>query len=67
MRIVSLSELPLTLMHLLADDGERRALGRRAKETILSQMGATSRTLEAIRALLLQEREAHNVSAARKE
>ncbi len=66
-RIVSLSELPLTLMHLLADDGERRALGRRAKETILSQMGATSRTLEAIRALLLQEREAHNVSAARKE
>ncbi len=29
-RIVSLAELPLTLMQLLADDAERRALGRRA-------------------------------------
>jgi 3-deoxy-D-manno-octulosonic-acid transferase len=65
-RVVTLSELPLTLMHLLADDGERRALGRRAKETILSQMGATSRTLEAIRTLLAKDREAHKASAARK-
>jgi 3-deoxy-D-manno-octulosonic-acid transferase len=54
-RIVGLSELPLTLMHLLEDDSERRALGRRAKETILSQMGATSRTLDALQSLLTQD------------
>lgn len=51
-RTVVVSELPITLMHLLETEGERRALGRRAKETILSQMGATSRTLDAIKALL---------------
>ena len=51
-RIVSLSELPLTLMHLLANDGERKGLGRRAAETMRSQMGATARTLEALKALL---------------
>jgi 3-deoxy-D-manno-octulosonic-acid transferase len=66
-RIVSLSELPLTLMQLLGDDGERRALGRRAKETILSQMGATSRTLDAIRMLLARDQDAQNASAARRE
>lgn len=53
-RIVSLSELPLTLMHLLENDAERRALGRRAKETILSQMGATDRTLDALKSLLAE-------------
>ncbi len=53
-RIVTLSELPLTLMHLLENDAERHALGRRAKETILSQMGATSRTLEALQSLLAE-------------
>ena len=51
-RIVGVSELPLTLMHLLDNDAERIALGRRAKETIQSQTGATSRTLEALQALL---------------
>jgi len=51
-RTVVVAELPLTLMHLLENEGERRALGRRAKETILSQMGATSRTLNALKALL---------------
>lgn len=51
-RIVGVSELPLTLMHLLENEAERHALGRRAKETILSQMGATSRTLEHLRTLL---------------
>ncbi len=54
-RIVGLSELPLTLMHLLEDDSERRALGRRAKEMILSQMGATSRTLDALHSLMVQD------------
>ena len=51
-RIVGLSELPLTLMHLLDHDPERLALGQRARETILSQMGATFRTLEELKALL---------------
>jgi 3-deoxy-D-manno-octulosonic-acid transferase len=51
-RIVGLAELPLTLMHLLDNDAERLALGRRAKETIQSQTGATSRTLQALKALL---------------
>src|SRR5215468_5618549 len=51
-RIVGLSELPLMLMHLLANEDERRALGRRAKETILSQVGATDRTLEELKSLL---------------
>jgi len=54
-RIVGLAELPLVLMQLLDDDVERMALGRRAKETILSQMGATSRTLEALQKLLAKD------------
>lgn len=51
-RIVGVSELPLTLMQLLENPAERRALGQRAKQTIQSQMGATSRTLEALKILL---------------
>jgi 3-deoxy-D-manno-octulosonic-acid transferase len=51
-RIANLAELPLTLMQLLADDAERRALGRRALETMRSQMGATARTLEGFQTLL---------------
>ena len=51
-RIVGLAELPLTLMHLLDDEEERLALGRRARDTILSQMGATFRTLEELKVLL---------------
>lgn len=54
--IVGLSELPLTLMQLLADDAERQALGRYAKETLLSQMGATARTLGALQKLLAPEK-----------
>jgi len=54
-RIVGLAELPLTLMHLLDDSAERLEVGRRAKETILAQMGATARTLEALQALLGQD------------
>jgi 3-deoxy-D-manno-octulosonic-acid transferase len=61
-RIVGLSELPLTLMHLLENDTERRALGRRAEETLRSQMGATMRTLEALRALLASDQDNHRVS-----
>jgi len=63
-RIVGLAELPLVLMHLLENDAERMALGRRAKETILSQMGASSRTLEALQTLLAQEVDSRRASAA---
>jgi 3-deoxy-D-manno-octulosonic-acid transferase len=62
-RIVGMAELPLTLMHLLANDAERHALGRRAEETIRSQTGATSRTLEALKTLISDGREALPVSA----
>ncbi len=55
-RIVGVAELPLTLMHLLDHDEERRALGLRAKETISSQMGATARTLSALESLLGRDR-----------
>jgi 3-deoxy-D-manno-octulosonic-acid transferase len=51
-RIVGLAELPLMLMQLLDNDAERMALGRRAQETIESQQGATSRTLDALKTLL---------------
>jgi 3-deoxy-D-manno-octulosonic-acid transferase len=62
--IVGVSELPLTLMHLVDNDAERMALGRRAKETILSQMGATARTLEALKLLLPQSADPKSVQAA---
>jgi 3-deoxy-D-manno-octulosonic-acid transferase len=51
-RIVGVAELPLTLMHLLSNDAERRDLGRRAEETMRSQTGATARTLDALKTLL---------------
>jgi 3-deoxy-D-manno-octulosonic-acid transferase len=54
-RIVGLSDLPLTFMHLLANDAERLALGRRAAETMRSQTGATARTLEALKKLVAED------------
>jgi 3-deoxy-D-manno-octulosonic-acid transferase len=51
-RVAGLSELPLTLIHLLENDAERQQLGRRAEETMRSQSGATARTLEALQTLL---------------
>jgi 3-deoxy-D-manno-octulosonic-acid transferase len=62
-RIVGMAELPLTLMHLLANDAERRALGRRAQETVRSQMGATSRTLQALKTLITADRDPRPASA----
>ena len=62
-RIVGMAELPLTLMQLLADDAERRALGRRAQETVQLQMGATLRTLEALTTIIADGRDAPPVSA----
>ncbi len=63
-RIVGISELPLTLMQLLADDNDRRALGRRAADTIRSQMGATSRTLDALLTLIPPDRRPVSAQAA---
>jgi 3-deoxy-D-manno-octulosonic-acid transferase len=63
LRIVGPAELPLTLMELLANDGERAALGRRAAETMKSQAGATLRTIEALEKLLVA-RGIHPHSAA---
>lgn len=63
-RIVGVSELPLTLMHLVDNAPERMALGRRAKETILSQMGATTHTLEALKSLLPQSTDPRSAQAA---
>jgi 3-deoxy-D-manno-octulosonic-acid transferase len=57
-RIVGLAELPLTFMQLLADASERSGLGARALETMRSQMGATSRTLLALKKLLPESQQA---------
>lgn len=65
-RIVGVSELPLTLMHLLDHDDERRALGQRAKETISSQMGATARTLSALEILLERDRVLPSIAVHKK-
>jgi 3-deoxy-D-manno-octulosonic-acid transferase len=62
-RIVGLAELPLILMQLLGDDVERQALGRRAQQTIQSQMGATLRTLEALKTLIAEHRDPQPVPA----
>lgn len=62
-RIVGMAELPLTLMQLLDNEEERALLGRRARETVLSQAGATLRTLDCLRALLPQAEDATPPSA----
>jgi 3-deoxy-D-manno-octulosonic-acid transferase len=51
-RIVGPAELPLALMELISNPAERTALGRRAGETLRSQMGATQRSLQALEKLL---------------
>jgi 3-deoxy-D-manno-octulosonic-acid transferase len=51
-RIATLAELPITLMHLLAHPAERQALGQRALATMQSQTGATRRTMDALKTLL---------------
>jgi 3-deoxy-D-manno-octulosonic-acid transferase len=62
-RVVGLAELPLTLMQLLSDDAERCALGQRAQETMRSQLGATARTLDALKTLLAEDRDARPIPA----
>src|SRR5215468_2062356 len=51
-RIVGPAELPLVLMDLISNEAERKALGRRAAETLRSQAGATEKTLAALERLL---------------
>jgi 3-deoxy-D-manno-octulosonic-acid transferase len=53
-RIVGPAELPLVLLELLANDAERGALGKRAAETIRSQIGAIARMAGEIEKLLAQ-------------
>jgi 3-deoxy-D-manno-octulosonic-acid transferase len=54
-RIASPAELPLVLLELLANDGERKALGQRAAETLRSQTGATTRTVDALLELMAEQ------------
>jgi 3-deoxy-D-manno-octulosonic-acid transferase len=51
-RVVGPAELPLVLLELLVNDAERLALGRRAAEALLSQIGATARTASTLEELL---------------
>lgn len=51
-RIVGPAELPLVLLELLADDEERRALGKLAAETMQSQIGATARSADELQELM---------------
>jgi 3-deoxy-D-manno-octulosonic-acid transferase len=51
-RVVGPAEFPLLLLDLLSNSSERAALGRRAAETLRSQMGATARMVEALARLL---------------
>jgi len=51
-RVVGPAELPLVFLELFSNEAERAALGRRAAETLLSQTGATQRTIEALEKLL---------------
>ncbi len=51
-RVVGRAELPLAFMELLADDEQRQALGRQARETLESQRGATQFTLQKLHELI---------------
>ena len=53
-RIVGPAELPLMFLELLANEEQRIALGRRAGETLHSQLGATKRTAAELQKLLAQ-------------
>jgi 3-deoxy-D-manno-octulosonic-acid transferase len=53
-RVVGPAELPLVLMELISNPDERAELGRRAAQTLQTQMGATQRTLDALQELLGQ-------------
>ena len=52
LRVVTPLSLTATVLELLENDDDRRALGRRAFEVMLSQQGATERTVHALLDLL---------------
>jgi 3-deoxy-D-manno-octulosonic-acid transferase len=56
-RVVGPSELPLVLMDLISNEAERKAMGRRALETLREQTGATARTLAALEKLIAPTRD----------
>jgi 3-deoxy-D-manno-octulosonic-acid transferase len=65
-RIVGPAELPLAFMELLSNEAERVALGRRAADTLRSHMGATPKTIEVLRGLLITAPAAdHHIVAPR--
>jgi 3-deoxy-D-manno-octulosonic-acid transferase len=51
-KIVGPAELPLVLMELFSDPEQRKELGRKAQATLQTQMGATERTVIALKGLL---------------
>ena len=51
-RVATPAELPLVFLELIENQAERRAMGRKAKETLRAQQGATTRTLEALKKLI---------------
>ena len=51
-RVAQTERLAEVLLELLQNDDMRRALGQRARKVVEEQMGATERTLEALRALI---------------
>lgn len=61
-RIAIRENLVATLLQLLGNDSERHALGRRARETLQSQRGATEFTLAKLRSLV--ETNAHEAHSA---
>jgi 3-deoxy-D-manno-octulosonic-acid transferase len=63
-RIVAQDELASAFLSLLADDADRRALGQRAQETVRTQAGATTRTMEALQSLLTANHAAPSTKAA---
>jgi 3-deoxy-D-manno-octulosonic-acid transferase len=54
-RVVGPAELPLVFLELLAGPAERKALGRRAAETMRSQIGTTARTADELERMMAQE------------
>ncbi len=51
-RVVGPAELPLAFMDLISNEVDRTAMGRQASECVRAQMGATQRTLQALKRLL---------------
>lgn len=55
-RVVEPAELPHTILELLSNEDERRALGKRAAEALQAQRGATQRALTSLKSLIAEDR-----------